>query len=69
LLFRPVVVVPVVGAVGGRGGRYFYSRAELLRVFERVEGRAEVQRPPTRAEHEREAAEATARLRARGWKC
>ncbi|HKI30293.1 MAG TPA: helix-turn-helix domain-containing protein [Gemmataceae bacterium] len=49
-----------------RGGRWYYSRAELLRMF--VPSAPAPSLPPTRGELERRAEAACARLRARGWK-
>jgi hypothetical protein len=48
-----------------RQGRWFYSRTELLRMF--VPSQPAASMPPTQAERERRAAEATESLRAKGW--
>ena len=49
-----------------RGRRWFYDPAELLRLFERVEGAAVL--PPTQKEREARAAAAVARMRAAGFR-
>jgi hypothetical protein len=50
-----------------RGGRWFFSRAELRRLF--VADRPAATLPPTGAERERQAALARSELRAKGWPC
>ncbi len=48
-----------------RGGRWFYSKVELMRLF--VPSQPAASMPPTQAERERRAAKASAELEARGW--